>query len=99
LNENLKRSEVTPKEGEQIKKLIQQHGNKFRKIASIMGRTENSVKNYYSKELKDQLKNKDKQGDPNSTLSSSCIDDFLELFVSGNPRSNINSCCKIEIKL
>lgn len=52
LNGTLKKDQLSEEESNQLTELTQKFGTRFQFIASIMGRTENSVKNHYYRKLK-----------------------------------------------
>jgi hypothetical protein len=56
LNPSLKRAKFTEKENEDFLFLFTLHGKQFRKIARVMNRTENSVKNHFHNHI--ELKRK-----------------------------------------
>jgi predicted nucleotidyltransferase len=55
LNPNLKKSLISKDEEKILLKYLQEFGCKYRIIAKQMGRTENSIKNYFHKKLKRKL--------------------------------------------
>jgi hypothetical protein len=84
IDSNLKKTPITFEEEKELSRLIEEHGVHFRLIGKLMGRTENSVKNYFNKYMK------------NSSTNSFTQKDLEYLFDQSNGNTHLNTSSKYQ---
>jgi hypothetical protein len=95
LNSTLKRGKFFQEEKIKVKQFLQEYGCQYRKIAQIMRRLENSVKNYYNRHLKKTLSQNEIEKIHSSNRKQHFNNDRFDFITSENisfldPSSNVS---------